>query len=63
MKKKRTKNRESVLQPPKTNQESSAKRDPWGCMAGTITIMPDADLTAPSGEVWNAEASQATKQS
>ncbi len=31
------------------------KRDPWGCMAGTITIAPGADLTAPSGEEWNAE--------
>ena len=31
------------------------KRDPWGSMAGTITFLPDADLTAPSGETWNAE--------
>jgi len=30
-------------------------RDPWGCMAGTVTILPDTDLTAP-GETWNAEA-------
>jgi hypothetical protein len=37
---------------PKNDQP---KRDPWGCMAGTITIMPDTDLTAPSGEKWNAE--------
>ena len=28
--------------------------DPWGCMAGTVTIMPGTDLTAPS-ETWNAE--------
>jgi hypothetical protein len=34
---------------------SSQKRDPWGCMAGTVTIMPGTDLTAPSGEKWNAE--------
>ena len=34
---------------------SSPKRDPWGCMAGTVTIMPGVDLTAPSGEKWNAE--------
>ena len=32
-----------------------SKRDPWGCMAGTITIFPGVDLTAPSGEKWNAE--------
>lgn len=30
-------------------------RDPWGCMAGTVTILPGTDLTAPS-ETWNAEA-------
>lgn len=30
-------------------------RDPWGCMAGTITVMPDVDLTMPAGERWNAE--------
>ena len=35
---------------------ASAKRDPFGCMAGTITIMPGVDLTAPGDEVWNAEA-------
>ena len=29
--------------------------DPWGCMAGTVTVMPDTDLTAPTDE-WNAEA-------
>jgi hypothetical protein len=29
--------------------------DPWGCMAGTVTIMPGTDLTRP-GEEWNAEA-------
>jgi hypothetical protein len=29
--------------------------DPWGCMAGTVTVMPDTDLTAPTEE-WNAEA-------
>jgi hypothetical protein len=33
----------------------SQKRDPWGCMAGTVTILPGTDLTAPSGEIWNAE--------
>lgn len=33
----------------------SAKADPWGCMAGTVTIMPGVDLTAPTGETWNAE--------
>ncbi|MGA3310453.1 MAG: hypothetical protein ABSD08_17860 [Xanthobacteraceae bacterium] len=31
------------------------KRDPWGCMAGTVTILPGTDLTAPSDDKWNAE--------
>jgi len=30
-------------------------RDPWGCMADTITIMPGTDLTAPPGDIWNAQ--------
>jgi hypothetical protein len=34
---------------------SSPKKDPWGCMADSITLLPDIDLTAPSGETWNAE--------
>ena len=34
---------------------SSRRRDPWGCMADTLTIMPGADLTAPTGEQWNAQ--------
>jgi Tfp pilus assembly protein PilX len=38
-----------------SNVASAPKSDPWGCMAGTITIMPDTDLTAPTGDVWNAE--------
>jgi hypothetical protein len=29
--------------------------DPWGCMAGTVTVMPGVDLTAPTDEMWNAE--------
>lgn len=34
---------------------SQKRRDPWGCMAGTVRILPDTDLTAPSGDRWNAE--------
>jgi hypothetical protein len=34
---------------------SPQRPDPWGCMAGTVTILPETDLTAPSGEIWNAE--------
>jgi hypothetical protein len=38
-----------------SSASSPEKRDPWGCMAGTVTILPGTDLTAPSGEAWNAE--------
>jgi hypothetical protein len=34
---------------------SAPASDPWGCMAGTVTVMPETDLTAPTEE-WNAEA-------
>ena len=39
---------------PTASAASSDKRDPWGCMAGTITFMPGVDLTKPYGEKWNA---------
>jgi hypothetical protein len=31
------------------------RRDPWGCMAGTVTILPGTDVTAPSDDTWNAQ--------
>lgn len=34
---------------------SDPSGDPWGCMAGTVTMVPGTDLTAPTEE-WNAEA-------
>jgi len=34
---------------------SLQKRDPWGCMSGTVTILPGTNLTAPSEDQWNAE--------
>lgn len=43
-------------------QPSSIKHDPWGCMADTITIMPGVDLTAPSGEEWNAAEGRLLKE-
>jgi hypothetical protein len=33
----------------------SPPRDPWGCMAGTVTIMQGTDVTRPS-EQWDAES-------
>jgi hypothetical protein len=41
-------------EPPPT-ATASQKRDPWGCMAGTVTFMPGVDLTAPTGDTWNAQ--------
>ena len=40
--------------PPEARRGTGEKRDPWGCMAGTITIVPGTDLTVPSGDAWNA---------
>jgi hypothetical protein len=34
---------------------ASQKRDPWGCMAGSVTFMPGIDLTAPTGDTWKAQ--------
>jgi hypothetical protein len=34
---------------------ATAKQNPWGCMAGSVTLLPGVDLTAPTGETWNAE--------
>lgn len=29
--------------------------DLWGAMAGTVTFLPDVDLTESTGEIWDAE--------
>ena len=47
--------RREARMPEPTHRPKPAKRDPWGCMAGTVTIMPGVDLTAPTGDKWNAE--------
>jgi hypothetical protein len=31
--------------------------DPWGALAGTVTIHDEGALTSPTGEIWDAEAS------
>jgi hypothetical protein len=59
---KKTSHRKAGLQSSTSNRESPNKRDPWGCMAGTITILPSVDLTEPGGEIWNAEADKASKR-
>ncbi len=40
---------------PKPASAVPHQRDPFGCMAGTVTIMPGTDLTAPQDDKWNAE--------
>lgn len=35
--------------------KNKRKHDPWGCMAGTVRILPGTDLTAPTGDIWNAD--------
>jgi hypothetical protein len=37
------------------SKASTSRADPWGCMTGTVTVLPDTDLTAPTDD-WNAEA-------
>ncbi len=27
----------------------------WGAMRGSVTVAPGTDLTAPTGEIWDAE--------
>lgn len=34
---------------------STSKSDPFGCMAGTVTVLPGTDLTMPVESDWNAE--------
>lgn len=41
---------------------SKPKRDPFGCMAGTVTFLPGVDLTAPGDEPWNAEAGRLSNE-
>jgi hypothetical protein len=43
-------------------QSGVIKRDPWGCMAGTVRVVPGTDLTAPSGETWTAEHTRLTRE-
>lgn len=43
----------------KPKRDPARKRgdDPWGALAGTVTIHDPAALVAPVGEVWEAEVS------
>jgi hypothetical protein len=59
--KKTPENKNTIRRSSKKQRGPTVKSDPWGCMAGTITIQPDVDLTAPSDEVWNSEMDQRIK--
>jgi len=49
-KRSKTPNAEAASQ----DDATSMKRDPWGCMAGTVIFMPGVDLTSPT-DTWIAE--------
>ena len=34
----------------------SEPADLWGAMRGSVTVAPGTDLTAPTGEFWDAES-------
>jgi len=33
-----------------------AKTPLWGALRGSVTVLPGTDLTAPTGEAWQADA-------
>ena len=35
---------------------ASEGADIWGALRGTVRVAPGADLTQPTGELWNADA-------
>lgn len=45
-----------VRQPRGQAPVSAPPADPWGALAGTVTIHDQAALTQPTGESWDAEA-------
>jgi hypothetical protein len=44
------------IRKPASLQAPAMSSDLWGALAGTVTILDDDALTAPSGELWSAEA-------
>ncbi len=38
------------------NGSAGAMPELWGALKGSVRIETDTDLTAPTGEVWSAEA-------
>jgi hypothetical protein len=54
MVKKNPANKKTLAKRQPVQAKPKPKADPWGCMAGTVTFLPDVDLTAPGEETWNA---------
>jgi hypothetical protein len=52
---KKSSNKKETRTSRKAPRKPIGKDDPWGCMAGTMTIQPGVDLTAPSSDVWGSE--------
>ena len=45
-----------VRKPTRTPKPAASPSDPWGALAGSVTILDETALTSPSGEAWDAEA-------
>jgi hypothetical protein len=45
-----------VRKPDRTPTPAAPPTDPWGALAGSVTILDEAALMSASGEVWDAEA-------
>jgi len=45
-----------VRKPVRMPTQAAPTPDPWGALAGSVTILDEAALTSPSGEAWDAEA-------
>lgn len=45
-----------VLKPVRAPASAAVPTDPWGALAGSVTILDEAALTSPSGEIWDVEA-------
>ncbi|QKC81249.1 hypothetical protein [Mesorhizobium sp. NZP2077] len=50
---------ESTQIVPITPPTAPLSLDPWGALAGTVTIHDENALTSPVGEMWDAEAGDA----
>ena len=45
-----------IRKPARTPTPAAPPTDPWGALAGSVTILDEAALTSPGGDIWDAEA-------